>query len=127
MRRVPGDEYAAAAIAVGKAESQLPEPDIVERHIDRRADGLFKEGVEVEIVTCRAGRHWCMEKPVAVQIDSAEELPVAAQVRIDGIEDRLVTIDRQFFIELVRPEDKQRHEPVMGIDCLGNAGGFAHR
>ena len=93
MRRVTCDEYPALAISVGKAEPQVPEAYIFEINVNLGTDRLFKEGVEVEIVACRAIWHRRMEKPVAVQIYPAKELPVPFQVRIDGVENRLVAID----------------------------------
>ena len=127
MGRVTGDEHPAFAIVVSQAEPQFPEADIIEIHIDRRADGLFQKSLEIEIIAGCPCRHRRVEKPVAVEVDTAKELPVAIHVRIDGIEDCLVAIDRQLFIKLLRVEDKQRHQPVMRVGCLGNAGGLSDR
>ena len=68
-----------------------------------------------------------MEKPIAVEVDTAKELPVTVHFGIDGVEDRLVPVDRQPFIKLLRAEDKQRHQPVMRVGCLGDACGLSDR
>ena len=126
MRGITRDEHTARAIAVCQAEAQFPETDIFKGDIDRRADSLFEEGAEIEIIPRRSRRNRRMEEPVAIQIDAAKELPIALQLWIDRIEDGLFAIDGQLFIKLLRVKDKQGHQPVMRVNGLGNAGCRAH-
>jgi hypothetical protein len=83
MRGVAGNEDAADLVSLGHRDAQIPEPDIIEVAGERETGDLLQQAVKVVIVPGRIGRHRRMEKPALADVDAAEELPIAAQIRID--------------------------------------------
>ena len=81
VRGVAGDEHAADLIFLGDRDAQVPEADVVELAGELEAGGPLQQAVEVEIVARGVLRHRRVEEEALADVDAAEELPVALQVR----------------------------------------------
>ena len=127
VRRVAGDEDAARAICVRQCEAQVPEADMLEFNFELGADRLVEKRPEVEIVSRRPKRNRRMEEPGGAQVDTAKEAPVALQLRIEHVVERLAGISLEQLVQFLRAEDQQHHQPVMVGAGLRYPGSFTHQ
>src|SRR6476659_8420249 len=102
VRRIAGYEDTARAIGIGNGEAQLPEADVVDLDIEFCACRLAHELPEIEVVLRGAGRHRGVEEPGAVQVHTAEELPVSLELGMQHAVERLARIALQQAMQFMR-------------------------
>src|SRR5258708_15719575 len=120
-----GDENAPAAIVIGGGDAQIPEADVLERDVELRANGRIEIAAEIEIVPAGSERHRGMKEPGGAEIDAAKELPIALQIGMQHVVERLVRKSLQQLVKPLRTKNQQHHQPVMIGAGLGNTSGFA--
>src|ERR1700676_523450 len=113
VRGVAGDKDAPAAIVIGGGDAQIPEADVLEFDIELRAYRRKKAAAEIEIIPGGAERHRRMKEPGSAEIDAAEELPVALQIGMQHVVERLVRKSLQQLVQPLRTKHQQHHQPVM--------------
>src|SRR6185295_3900849 len=82
MCRIARDESAANLISLGDRDAQVPESHIVEIAGKGETGRTLQEAMKIVIVARRVSWHRRMEEPALFDIDAAEELPVALEVRM---------------------------------------------
>ena len=127
VRGVAGDEHAADLVLLGDRDAQVPEADVVELGLERKAGRLLQQPVEIEIVPRGVLRHRRMEEEALADVDPAEELPVAVQVRVHRPVGRLRRKAlAELLVQLARAEHDQHHELVEVVAAARNADLLAH-
>src|SRR5262249_50804110 len=79
---VAGDEDAAHLVAVGGGDAQIPEAHIVELAGETESGGLLQQALKVVVVPRGVGRDRSVKKELLADVDAAEELPIALQIRM---------------------------------------------
>src|SRR5579864_988076 len=82
VRRVAGDEDAADLIFIRDRDAQIPKSDMVEFGGKGETRHALNEALEIVIVGRRTFRHRRVKEPTLADIDAAEELPIAFQIRM---------------------------------------------
>ena len=127
VRGVAGDEHAADLVSLGDRDAQVPEADVVELGLERKARRLLQQAEEIEIVPRGVLRHRRVEEEALADIDAAEELPVALEVRMHRPVDRLRRKAlAELLVQLARAEHDQHHELVEVVAAPRNADLLAH-
>ena len=81
-----------------------------------------RKRLEVEVVGGGAGRHRRMEEPAAAEVDAAQELPVALELGLQHVVERLARIALQQLVQFARAEHEQHHHAVVVGAGLRQAG-----
>ena len=82
VARVAGDEHAPLAVLAGDHDAQIPEANVVELGMKVEAGRLVQQGEEVEVVGGGVLGHRRVEEEALADVDAAEELPVALELRL---------------------------------------------
>ena len=109
MRRVTGDEHASDAVFLGHRHTQVPETDVIKLASEREARRLVQQTKEVEVAGGGVQGHRRVEKPAFTNIDTAEKLPVAFQIRVHDVIGGLDREALQPLVQFARPEYRQHH------------------
>ena len=85
MCRVTGDEYRPRTVRIGNGKAQFPEADVIDVDGEPGADGAMQAGGEIEVLAGGAGGHGRVKEPGLAEVDPSEELPVAAEIRVQTL------------------------------------------
>src|SRR4029079_567023 len=81
VRGIAGDEDAADLVVLGDLHAQIPETQVFELGLEWKSGRFFQQALEIEVLPRGVSRRRGMEEEALADIDAAEELPVALQVR----------------------------------------------
>src|SRR5262249_39463929 len=112
MGRIAGDEHAADLILLGDGDAQIPEPHIIELAGKLESRGALQQAVEVVVVRGRVGRDRSVKEKSLADVDAAEELTIALQIRVHGAIGGARGKPLQSLVELARSEHGEYHELV---------------
>ena len=127
VRGVAGDEHAPDLVFLRDRDAQVPEPDVIELGLERKPGRLVQQGLEIEIVPRGVLRHRRVEEEALADVDPAEELPVAVEIRVHGAIDRLRRKAlAELVVQLARAQHDQHHELIEVVAAARNADLLAH-
>src|SRR5690242_735971 len=81
---IASNEDPPHAVAPGNLDAQVPEADVVEVGGKGKARGLVEQSRKVVVLALRLTGHWSVEEPSFAHVNSAKELPVALQLRLEN-------------------------------------------
>ena len=100
---------------------------MVELAGEREAGDALQQAVEIEIAGRGVGRHRRVEEEALADVDAAEELPVAVEVRMQHAIGRALGKALEPLVQLARAEHGQHHELVEVGAAARDADLLAHQ
>src|SRR5262245_13079509 len=124
---IAGDEHAADLIALGDRHAHVPVADVVVFGLKLQSDDLLDQGMDVVGLAIDLVGHRRVEEPALADVDAAEELPVALELRRQhpvGRAYREATAER--LVQLARAKYGEHHELVVVVAAPLDADLLAH-
>src|SRR6266851_8711407 len=112
VARVPGDEHPPDPIFAGHGDAQVPEPDVIEISMERKAGSALNQTEKVIVFRRCFARHRSVEEEAFAHVNPTKELPVALQVWVKHSIRGPVGEAFHALVQLGRTEDRQHHTLV---------------